>query len=363
LRPPREEGKRPYGRKDDADRSSRPPREEGKRPYGRKDDGDRSSRPPREEGKRPYGRKDDGEGASRPPREEGSRPYAPKKDFGDKKDRGERKPFGEKRDFDARPSKSSRDFSETDKPERGESAEGKDENGLIRLNRYISNAGICSRRDADDLIIAGEIKVNGKPVTELGFKVKPGDTVKYGNKILNREKMVYLLLNKPKDFITTTDDPDERKTVMDLIRNACPERIYPVGRLDRNTTGLLLFTNDGELAEKLTHPSYKIQKVYQVDIDKPLADEDYHKIMEGVHLEDGLAIVDELGIVTPDRRSLGLSIHIGKNRIVRRIFEHLGYNVDRLDRVIYAGLTKKDLPRGNYRILSDKEIIKLKHFV
>ncbi len=232
---------------------------------------------------------------------------------------------------------------------------------LIRLNKYVANAGVCSRREADTLISAGEIKVNGQVVTELGTKVKITDKVVYKGKALNPENLVYVLLNKPKNYITTTDDPDERKTVMQLVAKACEERIYPVGRLDRNTTGLLLFTNDGELADKLAHPSNNVKKLYQVDIDKPITDEDFIKIQEGITLEDGLAQVDEMGLVNDTRKSLGLQIHIGRNRIVRRIFEHLGYTVERLDRVMYAGLTKKDLPRGNWRHLSKQEIIQLKH--
>ncbi|HYG40532.1 MAG TPA: pseudouridine synthase [Cytophagales bacterium] len=232
----------------------------------------------------------------------------------------------------------------------------------IRLNRYIANAGICSRREADELIATGLIRVNEKVITEMGYKVKPGDVIKYENRTLKREKLVYVLLNKPKDFITTTDDPEERKTVMDLVRNACNERIYPVGRLDRNTTGLLLLTNDGDLTEKLAHPSNNIKKLYQVLLDKPITDEDFQKIKEGVVLEDGKAMVDDLSIVVPSGTVLGIEIHIGKNRIVRRIFEHLGYEVLGLDRVIYAGLTKKDLPRGHWRFLTEKEVIQLKHF-
>lgn len=235
------------------------------------------------------------------------------------------------------------------------------EDEQIRLNRYIANAGVCSRREADKLIAAQEIKVNGQIIAELGYKVRKTDKVTYKGKVLNPEKLVYVLLNKPRDFITTTDDPQDRHTVMRLVAKACPERIYPVGRLDRNTTGLLLLTNDGELAKKLSHPSHGVQKLYQVDIDKPITDEDFFKIQEGLQLEDGLATVDEIGLVNETRRSLGLQIHIGKNRIVRRIFEHLGYQVVKLDRVMYAGLTKKDLPRGKWRYLSEKEIVKLKH--
>ena len=233
----------------------------------------------------------------------------------------------------------------------------------IRLNRYIANAGICSRRDADKLIEAGEIKVNNKVITEMGYQVKPTDIVKYGNRKLNREKPVYLLLNKPKDFLTTTEDPNDRKTVMELVKNATESRIYPVGRLDRNTTGLLLLTNDGELADKLTHPSNEIEKIYQAELDKPLTDEDFEKIKEGLTLEDGEIKVDDLAKVTPDGYVIGVKIHSGKNRIVRRIFEHLGYEVTKLDRTTFAGLTKKDLPRGSWRFLTERELVKLKYLL
>lgn len=233
----------------------------------------------------------------------------------------------------------------------------------IRLNRYIANAGICSRRDADKLIEAGEIKVNNKVITEMGYQVKPTDIVKYGNRKLNREKPVYLLLNKPKDFLTTTEDPNDRKTVMELVKNATESRIYPVGRLDRNTTGLLLITNDGELADKLTHPSNEIEKIYQAELDKPLTDEDFEKIKAGLTLEDGEIKVDDLAKVTPDGYVIGVKIHSGKNRIVRRIFEHLGYEVTKLDRTTFAGLTKKDLPRGSWRFLTERELVKLKYLL
>jgi 23S rRNA pseudouridine2605 synthase len=233
----------------------------------------------------------------------------------------------------------------------------------IRLNRYIANAGICSRRDADKLIEAGEIKVNNKVITEMGYQVMPTDIVKYGNRKLNREKPVYLLLNKPKDFLTTTEDPNDRKTVMELVKNATESRIYPVGRLDRNTTGLLLITNDGELADKLTHPSNEIEKIYQAELDKPLTDEDFEKIKEGLTLEDGEIKVDDLAKVTPDGYVIGVKIHSGKNRIVRRIFEHLGYEVTKLDRTTFAGLTKKDLPRGSWRFLTERELVKLKYLM
>ncbi|HSZ25467.1 MAG TPA: pseudouridine synthase [Cytophagaceae bacterium] len=232
---------------------------------------------------------------------------------------------------------------------------------MIRLNRYIANSGVCSRRDADQLISEGLVEVNGKVVTEMGYKVNPGDVIRYDGGLLKREKLVYLLLNKPKDFITTMDDPQERKTVMQLVAGACPERVYPVGRLDRNTTGLLILTNDGALAEKLTHPSNKISKVYQVELNRALEKEDFHKIEEGgVILEDGPVKVDAIAYSEGSKKVLGLEIHEGRNRIVRRIFEHLGYEVERLDRTMYSGLTKKDLPRGNWRFLTEKEIIRLK---
>ena len=235
-------------------------------------------------------------------------------------------------------------------------------NGAIRLNRYISNAGVCSRRDADELIAQGLVEVNGKVVTEMGYKVNPGDVVRYDGGTLKREQPVYLLLNKPKDFITTMDDPQERKTVMQLIAGACTERVYPVGRLDRNTTGLIILTNDGELAEKLTHPSNKVGKVYQVELDRALNREDFNKIEAGdIVLEDGPVKVDSIAYGEGTKKVLGLEIHEGRNRIVRRIFEHLGYNVERLDRTMYAGLTKKDLPRGNWRFLTEKEVIRLKY--
>ncbi|WP_266203660.1 pseudouridine synthase [Pontibacter kalidii] len=243
------------------------------------------------------------------------------------------------------------------------SREEEENDGTIRLNRYIANAGVCSRREADVLIESGEIKVNGEVVTEMGYKVQPTDNVYYGKKLLSREKMVYVLLNKPKDFLTTTDDPEGRKTVMSLVANASKERIFPVGRLDRNTTGLLLFTNDGEVAQKLTHPSNNIKKIYQVELDKPITKADYVKVAEGVELEDGKAEVDDVALLGESNKFLGLEIHIGRNRIVRRIFEHLGYDVVSLDRVQYAGLTKKDVPRGEWRYLTEKEVIQLKYFM
>lgn len=237
-----------------------------------------------------------------------------------------------------------------------------DNNGMIRLNRYIANAGICSRRKADELIIAGAITVNNVAITELGHKVNPNDKVRYNGTLLKREEMIYVLLNKPKDYITTTDDPQERRTVMELVKNATKERIYPVGRLDRNTTGLLLLTNDGDLAQKLTHPKNNVRKIYEVTLDKNLKKGDFEKIMQGVQLEDGVAIVDDLAYVDgKSKKVIGIEIHIGRNRIIRRLFESLGYYVEKLDRVIYANLTKKDLARGKWRHLKNEEVIQLKH--
>ena len=232
----------------------------------------------------------------------------------------------------------------------------------FRLNRYIAQSGICSRREADGLIAQGKVRVNNKVISGMGYKVQAGDRVYLDGKLLNIEKLRYVLLNKPRDFITTTSDPQDRKTVMSLVSNACEERIYPVGRLDRNTSGLLLFTNDGDLSKKLTHPSSKIEKVYQVELDKPIQEIHVEKIMQGVELEDGPASVDDLVVLNQDHLTLGISLHIGKNRIVRRIFERLGYEVLKLDRVVFAGITKKNLPRGKWRLLTEKEVIKLKHF-
>ncbi|MBC7419040.1 MAG: pseudouridine synthase [Pedobacter sp.] len=237
--------------------------------------------------------------------------------------------------------------------------------GLIRLNRYIANAGICSRRRADEFIAAGVVSVNGEAVTELGHKVDPSkDAVRYNGELLKREKKVYILLNKPKDYITTTDDPQERKTVMQLIDKATNERVYPVGRLDRNTTGLLLMTNDGDLADKLSHPRNGISKMYNVELDRSLSQGDLNKIAFGMELEDGLIKPDAISYVAGGtKKEIGIQIHSGKNRIVRRIFEHLGYNVDKLDRVVYGNLTKKDLPRGRWRYLEDHELVQIKHLM
>lgn len=231
---------------------------------------------------------------------------------------------------------------------------------LIRLNRYVANSGVCSRRDADTYIAAGNVTVNGKTITEMGHKVKRSDIVKFDGRLLNPQKKEYVLLNKPKNFITTTSDERGRRTVMELISKASKSRLLPVGRLDRNTTGLLLFTNDGDLAKKLTHPKHGVRKIYHVELNKSLRAEDLKKIKEGLILEDGPLKVDEVSYITGSpKKEVGIEIHSGKNRIVRRIFEHLEYDVIKLDRVIFAGLTKKDLPRGHWRHLTKQEVINL----
>ncbi len=236
----------------------------------------------------------------------------------------------------------------------------KTDSDTVRLNKYLSNAGICSRREADTLITAGLVKINGKVVTELGTKVKPTDNVQYDERPVHPETKVYILLNKPKDFVTTLDDPEGRKTVIDLIKNAVTQRVYPVGRLDRNTTGLLLLTNDGDLAKKLSHPSHNKKKVYHVSLDKKLSEEHLNEIAEGLELEDGFIKVDAISYVEGNKSEIGVELHSGRNRIVRRIFEKYEYRIKRLDRVYYAGLTKLNLPRGKWRHLTQKEIVALK---
>ena len=236
-----------------------------------------------------------------------------------------------------------------------------DPNMEIRLNKFMANAGICSRRVADEYIQKGLVTVNDNVVTELGMKITPKDVVKYNGEIVTTEKKCYILLNKPKDCVTTSDDPNGRKTVMDLVKGACEERIYPVGRLDRNTTGVLLLTNDGDLAAKLAHPQYVKKKIYQVWTDKPISEEDMQHIADGVELDDGPIHADAVSYVSPtDRKQAGIEIHSGRNRVVRRIFESLGYHVVKLDRVYFAGLTKKNLPRGRWRYLTQEEVNFLK---
>ncbi|RYY38426.1 MAG: rRNA pseudouridine synthase [Chitinophagaceae bacterium] len=232
------------------------------------------------------------------------------------------------------------------------------------LNKYLAHGGVCGRREAAELVKGGKVQVNGEVVTEPGYKVLESDTVTFaGKKVTPTGNLVYILLNKPKDYLTTTDDPQQRKTVLDLISRATEERVYPVGRLDRNTSGVLLLTNDGELAQRLTHPSNDIKKVYAVTLDKALTKAHFEEILKGTPLEDGLASVDSLAYADPsNKKEIGIEIHSGRNRVVRRIFEHYGYDVKGLDRVIFAGLTKKNVPRGKWRFLGEKEIRDLKFF-
>ena len=227
----------------------------------------------------------------------------------------------------------------------------------IRLNRFLANAGICSRREADKLIETGVVSINGKVVTELGTKVAPTDTVHYGGQQLQSQKKQYILLNKPKNYITTMDDPEERQTVMELVSKACKERVYPVGRLDRATSGLLLFTNDGDMTKRLTHPSGKVKKIYHVTVDKNITQKDLISLVEGIQLEDGPASADKAFFLSDTSKStISIELHSGRNRIIRRMMEHMGYKVTKLDRVQFAGLTKKDIPRGRFRHLSEKEV-------
>ena len=354
-------------REGDGERRERKPFGE-KRSFGRRDDergerrsfgrDDREERGTRGAARKPFGRKfEDNEkparrGFSRRNDEERDE----KKSFG----RGSRKPFGKRFDRDdERPARGGRRGYRREKDPEFDRPRA---TGEIRLNKYLADSGICSRREADDLILAGAVTVNGEVVTELGTKVKTTDKVVYGGQTLNREKLRYVLLNKPKGVITTSDDPYERHTVMDLVEGACQERIYPVGRLDRNTIGLLLLTNDGELAKTLTHPSHEVKKLYHVTLNKPLTAADFEQIEKGLMLEDGPIQVDKIDYVTddPTMREVGVEIHSGRNHIVRRIFESLGYEVIKLDRVMLAGLTKQNLPRGHWRFLTPAEISMLK---
>lgn len=340
--------KRSFGRRDDERGEKKSFGRSERKPFGRDD---REERKPFSRGdKKPFGRRNDDERGER-------------KSFGE---RSERKPFGDKKPFGKRFDR------DEERPMRGGRRGYRREKdpefdrpratGEIRLNKYLADSGICSRREADDLILAGAVTVNGEVVTELGTKVKTTDKVVYGGQTLNREKLRYVLLNKPKGVITTSDDPYERHTVMDLVEGACQERIYPVGRLDRNTIGLLLLTNDGELAKTLTHPSHEVKKLYHVTLNKPLTAADFEKIEKGLMLEDGPIQVDKIDYVVddPTMREVGVEIHSGRNHIVRRIFESLGYEVTKLDRVMLAGLTKQNLPRGHWRFLTSAEISMLK---
>ena len=348
------------GDSEDSDREYRkkryPKEDGGNRKYDRK-----PSRP------RKFDREDDGEERPRKYSRDDNREKGRDRSFkrGFRKDSDDSKP--RKRDVVAESEilseiidRRRREGRSLPRKQRVLSLEYEELHGPIRLNKYIANAGICSRREADVLIATGAITVNGEIVTEMGHKVMPTDEVRYGDRILQREKPVYVLLNKPKDYITTTDDERGRANVMELVRDACEERIYPVGRLDRDTTGLLLFTNDGNLTKKLTHPSSEIEKTYDVELDKPFASVDMDLLRNGVELQDGKITPDEVEYVGEGKKEIGITIHSGKNRIVRRIFESLGYEVVKLDRVVFAGLTKKDLPRGRWRFLTKSEVNFLK---
>ena len=302
----------------------------------------RSTRPARPEAK-PYGKRTD------------SKPFEKRTEGGFKGKSGNnsRKPFGKSEGgFKGKPRTQERKSYPKFNPNK--------QTGEVRLNRFVAQSGICSRREADELITAGLVSVNGVIVTELGTKVMPGDEVKFNGEKIQGEHKVYLILNKPKGYVTTIEDDHAAKTVMELVAGACTERIYPVGRLDKNSLGLLLFTNDGDITRTLTHPSLKKKKIYEVALDKPLTRADFDTLAEGVDLEDGAAYFDEISWLKDDKKSVGVEIHSGRNRIVRRMFEHLGYHVTKLDRVYYAGLTKKNLKRGQWRFLTVDEVNRLK---
>ena len=345
----------------------KPRRQFGDKPaYGECKSGDKpryehrdGDKPRRQYGDKPaYGERKFGD----KPRYEHRDGDKPRRQYGDKPAYGERK-FGDKkygdRKFGDKPYKPG-PRKHDDKPASYPKFTPEKQVGEMRLNRFLAQSGLCSRREADDFITAGLVTVNGQIVTQLGTKVLPTDEVKFNDSRVQGEKKVYLVLNKPKGYVTSLDDPHAGKTVMDLVEGACTERIYPVGRLDKNSLGLLLFTNDGDLTKQLTHPSYLKKKIYQVTLDKPLARADMDRIAEGITLEDGEIFADEISYVKENKQEIGIEIHSGRNRIVRRIFEFLGYTVTKLDRVYYAGLTKKNLKRGAWRFLSREEVERLK---
>ena len=345
----------------------KPRRQFGDKPaYGERKSGDKpryehrdGDKPRRQYGDKPaYGERKFGD----KPRYEHRDGDKPRRQYGDKPAYGERK-FGDKkygdRKFGDKPYKPG-PRKHDDKPASYPKFTPEKQVGEMRLNRSLAQSGLCSRREADDFITAGLVTVNGQIVTQLGTKVLPTDEVKFNDSRVQGEKKVYLVLNKPKGYVTSLDDPHAGKTVMDLVEGACTERIYPVGRLDKNSLGLLLFTNDGDLTKQLTHPSYLKKKIYQVTLDKPLARADMDRIAEGITLEDGEIFADEISYVKENKQEIGIEIHSGRNRIVRRIFEFLGYTVTKLDRVYYAGLTKKNLKRGAWRFLSREEVERLK---
>ena len=355
--------RRPRLQRDAAD--SEQPSSEGPRgrasynPHFTADNRPAFDKPRRQFGDKPaYGERKSGD----KPRYEHRDGDKPRRQYGDKPAYGERK-FGDKprydRKFGDKPYKPG-PRKHDDKPASYPKFTPEKQVGEMRLNRFLAQSGLCSRREADDFITAGLVTVNGQIVTQLGTKVLPTDEVKFNDSRVQGEKKVYLVLNKPKGYVTSLDDPHAGKTVMDLVEGACTERIYPVGRLDKNSLGLLLFTNDGDLTKQLTHPSYLKKKIYQVTLDKPLARADMDRIAEGITLEDGEIFADEISYVKENKQEIGIEIHSGRNRIVRRIFEFLGYTVTKLDRVYYAGLTKKNLKRGAWRFLSREEVERLK---
>ena len=324
--------------------------------YGQRQGGDYGQRPQGGYQQRPQG------GYGRP--QQGGYGQRPQGGYGRPQQGGYGKPYGAS-PYKKGPRQHTADYDPNAKYSMKKRIEYKeinyDPNEPLRLNKFLANAGICSRREADEFIQAGVVTVNGEVVTELGTKILRTDEVKFHDQPVNIEKKVYVLLNKPKDYVTTSDDPQQRKTVMDLVKNACSERIYPVGRLDRNTTGVLLLTNDGDLASKLTHPKYLKKKIYHVYLDKNVTAHDLQQIVEGIQLEDGEIKADDVQYAHPtDKKQVGIEIHSGKNRIVRRIFESLGYRVQKLDRVQFAGLTKKNLKRGDWRYLTEEEVDRLR---
>ena len=356
-KPRRQFGDKPaYGERSFGDKpryenrdGDKPRRQYGDKPaYGERKFGDKPAYGERKFGDKPRYEHRDGD---KPRRQYGDKPAYGERKFGDKK-YGDRK-FGDK-PYKPGPRK------HDDKPASYPKFTPEKQVGEMRLNRFLAQSGLCSRREADDFITAGLVTVNGQIVTQLGTKVLPTDEVKFNDSRVQGEKKVYLVLNKPKGYVTSLDDPHAGKTVMDLVEGACTERIYPVGRLDKNSLGLLLFTNDGDLTKQLTHPSYLKKKIYQVTLDKPLARADMDRIAEGITLEDGEIFADEISYVKENKQEIGIEIHSGRNRIVRRIFEFLGYTVTKLDRVYYAGLTKKNLKRGAWRFLSREEVERLK---
>ena len=356
-RGPKKFGDKPYGERKYGDKPAGE-RKFGDKPYGERKYGDKPAGE-RKFGDKPYGERKFGD---KPygERKYGDKPAGDRK-FGDKKF-GDRKfgdkPYGERKygDKPYKPGFRKQD----DKPVSYPKFTPEKQVGEMRLNRFLAQSGLCSRREADDFITAGLVTVNGQIVTQLGTKVMPTDEVKFNDSRVQGEKKVYLVLNKPKGYVTSLDDPHAGKTVMELVAGACTERIYPVGRLDKNSLGLLLFTNDGDLTKQLTHPAYLKKKIYQVTLDKPLTRADMDRIAEGVTLEDGEIFADEISYVKDNKQEIGIEIHSGRNRIVRRIFEFLGYTVTKLDRVYYAGLTKKNLKRGAWRFLSREEVERLK---